>query len=636
MLEKLRQFGSTKAARIMLIVLAISFGAWGIEGFLHKQQGVVALTVNGADVPLTDLAEAYEQRTNQLAQMLGAKPSEEELANMRVAEQVVSEAIARAVMRENAATLKLEPAVRQLQDEIATMAPFQNAKGEFDSAQYRAALAQVNRTPEMFERELNADLSVRNFANLVRIEGVPPAMVAAQEQLAASTLTLEMASVATQPFAKQPTEDELAKFYELNPNTYRKPEVRSGKLLVVSPASLSSTISIAPAQIEAEYTSNKEAYNMPETRVVRHILLPSQASATAVMATITDVTSFVSAANQYTQDPGNTPPGQQPRGGALGAIQRTDVVKPFGDMAFTLAPNTLSTPVESQFGWHLIWVESINPAHTKPMAEVAESIRKGLVEAEANDAATRLADQVDEAVAGGAKLSEIAAKLGLKTEPLTQLTPAETNTPEAVMKALFATPENQISTPLTLPQGGVAYVETTSVTPASIPPLESIKARVVADWQALQAELAAKRTAEALLSAARAPATGAAPRTLAQAAAQAGVQGGVAVKTLTLKATDEAPTWLQPELLNVQGMAIGSTLPQTLREGGTWHVVRLASRTAGAPLNAAEQAKAARVYSRQMNGDMEALLISYLQSTAKVRCHQEVLKQVFGRPINCQ
>jgi hypothetical protein len=202
---------------------------------------------------------------------------------------------------------------------------------------------------------------------------------------------------------------------------------------------------------------------------------------------------------------------------------------------------------------------------------------------------------------------------------------------ETLRGAIFATGMGEVKA-VTLPGGGTAYVQVTGVTPATTQPLAEIAERVTKDWQSLQQELGGQRQAEALLSAARAPAT--AGRSLGDAAQQAKVTA--TVRELTLAHDAEVPEWLRPAMLDLYALPNGAVLPRVLRDGDNWLVVQLRARTPALPLSAAEAETGARVYGGQLRSDVEALLIGYLQNTATITCHQEVLQQVFGRVVNCK
>jgi peptidyl-prolyl cis-trans isomerase C len=91
----------------------------------------------------------------------------------------------------------------------------------------------------------------------------------------------------------------------------------------------------------------------PEEEVrARHILVPEEEQAQAVVARLEAGEDFSAVAAEVSQDPGS-----RAQGGDLGFFAKERMVAPFAEAAFALEPGQTSAPVQSQFGWHVIRVE---------------------------------------------------------------------------------------------------------------------------------------------------------------------------------------------------------------------------------------------------------------------------------------
>ena len=88
---------------------------------------------------------------------------------------------------------------------------------------------------------------------------------------------------------------------------------------------------------------------------------------------------FIAAARQYSED------GVGPTGGDLGWVSRGMLDKNFEEAAFGMKPMTMSGIVESQFGYHLIFVEAKRPEHEQPFGEVKNDSRDFLMTQHAAD-----------------------------------------------------------------------------------------------------------------------------------------------------------------------------------------------------------------------------------------------------------
>ena len=93
----------------------------------------------------------------------------------------------------------------------------------------------------------------------------------------------------------------------------------------------------------------------------RHILVPTEDEAKAVLAEIKKGADFAELAKQKSKDPGAAA-----EGGDLGYFGKEQMVPEFAETAFKMDKGQMSDPVKTQFGWHIIKVED---KRTKPVPE---------------------------------------------------------------------------------------------------------------------------------------------------------------------------------------------------------------------------------------------------------------------------
>ena len=130
------------------------------------------------------------------------------------------------------------------------------------------------------------------------------------------------------------------------------------------------------AQMQAYYKANKSTFDQAATRTVRHILVKTKAQAIKVRALLVanDTTAnWAKVAKKYSIDTGT-----KSSGGSLGPIKVGQMVKPFNNAAFSLKINTISQPVKSQYGWHVLEVTAITAAKKSTYASAKAKIKSTL------------------------------------------------------------------------------------------------------------------------------------------------------------------------------------------------------------------------------------------------------------------
>jgi len=133
-------------------------------------------------------------------------------------------------------------------------------------------------------------------------------------------------------------------------------------------------------RLKARYqTFAKEKAGHEEVHA-RHILVKTEAEAKSVIAELDKGADFAVLAEKYSND------SSARSGGDLGYFGHDDMVKDFADAAFAMpAGKYTTTPVKTEFGWHVIKVEdhrvSTPPSFDEARQEVGQLVARDAVDA---------------------------------------------------------------------------------------------------------------------------------------------------------------------------------------------------------------------------------------------------------------
>jgi peptidyl-prolyl cis-trans isomerase D len=226
----------------------------------------------------------------------------------------------------------------------------------------------------------------------------------------------------------------------------------------VDDAAVDALLAKDAARVRAAYDERKAEFDQPEQVRARHVLIrvapgegaeaaaaeaAARAKAEKAAARVRGGEAFEKVAAELSEDPGS-----KDRGGDLGSFPRGRMVPAFEEAAFSLAPGTVSDPVQSSYGFHVIRVDEKKPAKLVPFDEAQRAVARDLLADEkAAAAATELADKLLAAVKEGRPLVDAARERSLaieRPEPVRRradgAVPGLGAAPDA-LTALFALPD---------------------------------------------------------------------------------------------------------------------------------------------------------------------------------------------------
>ncbi|AWI33590.1 peptidylprolyl isomerase [Helicobacter apodemus] len=153
-------------------------------------------------------------------------------------------------------------------------------------------------------------------------------------------------------------------------------------------------IKVSSAEIKSFYDENKAGFIQPDLIKARHILVSSEEDAKRIISDLkksgTNVLSkFEELAKIKSKD------GSAQNGGDLGWFDKNQFIPEFSEAAFKLKKGSYTqTPVKSQFGYHIIYVDDKKPSATLSLKEVEGQIENNLKISKFQDTIKKESDEL--------------------------------------------------------------------------------------------------------------------------------------------------------------------------------------------------------------------------------------------------
>ena len=135
-------------------------------------------------------------------------------------------------------------------------------------------------------------------------------------------------------------------------------------------------VRITAKEVEDYYNENTEQFVEGEKVNASHILVDSEEAALKILADIkSGAVSFEDAARENSSCP------SKENGGSLGDFERGQMVPEFDSAVFAMEVGEITdTPVKTQFGYHLIKLNSKSEAKATPLSEIKDRLEAVLLE----------------------------------------------------------------------------------------------------------------------------------------------------------------------------------------------------------------------------------------------------------------
>jgi peptidyl-prolyl cis-trans isomerase D len=487
-LDSLRKSAGGVIGVIFVLLLIASFIIWFPAGWFQGFGSQDLITVGDTKIGPREYMRAQQDVLRAMSSQAGRSLSLQEARALGLDRRVMERLIGGAAVDAHARALHLAIGDTAILDEIMKDPAFKDPSGNFSPALFQQTLQAMGINEQGYIDSLRERNLRRQILSTVgKVAAGPDVLVTALNNFNGETRTLRYVLVPQSAAGTipDPTDEDLKRYYDNHRGKFTQPEYRKIGVLAVTPETVKNEVQIKDSDVRAAFEASKDQLGTPEKRHVQQISFPDKAAADAAYQKIQSGTDFAAVAKEQ---------GVSDADIDLGKVTRAELADPaMGDAAFKLEQNKVSEPITGSLGSVvLLRVTEIEPGKSPSFEEAKADLEKKILKERASGAIFDLHDKIEDQLASGSKLSEIADKLklnyvlidqvdrqGKKPDGSTVTLPAQKD----VLNAVFSTDVGVENDPIDAKDDGVIWYEVLGVIPEQLKPFDQAKDEATKDWK---------------------------------------------------------------------------------------------------------------------------------------------------------
>lgn len=479
----------------LLALMMLGLGGYGVTSFSGGQTELGR--VGDRTISVNDYGRTLKREMDAFSAQIGQPVGFAQAQALGIDRTVLSQLVSSATVEAQAHQVGVSVGDAQVYEKIISAPSLQGADGKFNRDAYSQFLKSQGLSEAEFEQKLR-DEAARTLLQGAVLGGVsaPAPLVARLTGWAAETRSFTMAELLpsdlTEPVAA-PTDEELKVWYDAHTDRYMRPETRRLTYVWLKPEALVDQVEIDEAALQSAYDERRAEFVIPERRLVSRLVFPTMAEAEAAKAKLD--------AGEASFAELTAARGLSPEDIDIGEVTREDL-GPAADAVFALTEPAIAGPFESDLGPALYAMNGVLQGEETSFEEARDDLKAELALDRARRLVAEKQNEIEDALASGATLADVAKDFGMELGTLDYNSESEGGLVgyEAFRKVADALTPESFPTLEALDDGGVFALQLDGIDPAAPRPLEEVRDKAAADWTADQTSSALSELAGADLA----------------------------------------------------------------------------------------------------------------------------------------
>ncbi len=422
MLQNIRDNSQGWIAKTIIGIIVVLLALTGFEAIFNSSGNARnAAEVNGEEISLDELNQAVNMQRRQLMQQLGSDFDASLFDDKLMRDSALGALIDRTLLLQGARDADFAFSQAAL-DQLILQTPEFAVDGVFNAARFDQVIQQMGYTRMQFRQLLEQEMLIGQLRAGISGSGfVTDQQIERFAQLERQTRDFASITVAADSSAVQVSDEEARQYYEANTERFRSPEQVVLEYVELNKEAYFDEVDASEEELQELY--RQQIGNLAEQRRAAHILIEvdgtSDAEAKAqleeIAAQLAAGGDFATLAKEHSDDPGSAN-----EGGDLGYAGPGVYDPAFEDALYALKEGQVSTPVRSEFGWHLIKLLGVQSPEVPSFESMKPELERELKAQQVEQRFVEVTKELENLAFESADLEQPAQELGLTvktTEP---------------------------------------------------------------------------------------------------------------------------------------------------------------------------------------------------------------------------
>lgn len=415
MMKKIRQAQNSWFTKTILFLTGLSFmSLFGIAGYVGSAgKNKPIITVDNYTLLQSEFATKAESEMSKFKSILGDKFDEN--IKLNLLKEVLDKNLNDLIIKRTADKLNIHISDDEIRRAVFPQPEFKNEQGIFDVNLMRRILLLNGMTEGDYLEFVRSQITKGHIlTSSTDVIPVPSIMAEYMAKAQKQKKQFDYIKIDTSKTAvdRKISQEELEQYYNDFIANFTIPESRKVDFIFISTEDIMKDFVVTDAEIDEIYNSNKEKYEVPEKRAVLQIIFDTEEDALKAKAELDKGTDFLSIAKKYNQTKEDVD---------LGVVTSDMLVEEISSVAFGTKKNIVSKPIKTDFGWNVIKVTNIIPSIRTSYVKVKKEIIDEIRQDKSYTVAQELTRSLDDRIAEGATLVEIAKELNVVVNTIAKL-----------------------------------------------------------------------------------------------------------------------------------------------------------------------------------------------------------------------